>query len=147
VRAPHATSLDRAFQGAAANLMPTTAHGAHVLNGMLSHQAAIIAYNDDLEADDADVAADAPAAVPDAWAAEGPAAMPVIRRSWIDADRHCVGRGASSNRMSDRILINTLQFRGNWCAIPDIHCRFLHAAAAQENVRSLSRALAPEMWL
>jgi DHA2 family multidrug resistance protein len=47
VLAGYITPLNRAFQGAAANLMPTTAHGAQVLNGMLNHQAEIIAYNDD----------------------------------------------------------------------------------------------------
>ena len=41
------TPLNRAFEGAAASLMPTTPHGAQVLNGMLTHQAEIIAYNDD----------------------------------------------------------------------------------------------------
>jgi len=41
------TPLNRAFHGAAEALMPTTAHGAQVLNGMLTHQAQIIAYNDD----------------------------------------------------------------------------------------------------
>jgi DHA2 family multidrug resistance protein len=41
------TPLNRAFQGAAADMMPTTAHGAQVLNGILNQQAAIIAYNDD----------------------------------------------------------------------------------------------------
>jgi MFS transporter, DHA2 family, multidrug resistance protein len=46
VLAGYITPLNRAFQGAA-NLMPTTAHGAQVLNGMLNHQAEIIAYNDD----------------------------------------------------------------------------------------------------
>ena len=41
------TPLNRAFQGAASGLMPTTAHAAQMLNGMLNQQAAIIAYNDD----------------------------------------------------------------------------------------------------
>ena len=41
------TPLNRAFQGAAANLMPTTAHGAQVLNQMVTRQAEIIAYNND----------------------------------------------------------------------------------------------------
>ena len=41
------TPLNRAFQGAGASLMPTTAHGAQVLNGMLNHQAQIISYNND----------------------------------------------------------------------------------------------------
>jgi MFS transporter, DHA2 family, multidrug resistance protein len=41
------TPLNRAFQGAGASLMPTTAHAAQVLDGMLNQQAAIIAYNDD----------------------------------------------------------------------------------------------------
>ena len=41
------TPLNRAFQGAAASLMPTTPHGAQVLNGILNHQAEIIAYNND----------------------------------------------------------------------------------------------------
>ena len=41
------TPLNRAFQGAAASLMPTTPHGAQVLNGMLNQQAEIIAYNND----------------------------------------------------------------------------------------------------
>ncbi len=41
------TPLNRAFEGAAGSLMPTTAHAAQVLNGMLNQQAAIIAYNDD----------------------------------------------------------------------------------------------------
>lgn len=41
------TPLNRAFQGAAADLMPTTAHGAQMLNGILNRQAEIIAYNDD----------------------------------------------------------------------------------------------------
>jgi len=41
------TPLNRAFQGAAAVLMPTTPHAAQVLNGMLTHQAEIIAYNND----------------------------------------------------------------------------------------------------
>ena len=41
------TPLNRAFQGAAANLIPTTQQGAEVLNGMLTHQAQIIAYNND----------------------------------------------------------------------------------------------------
>ena len=39
------TPLNRAFQGAAASLMPTTSHAAQVLNGMLTNQAEIIAYN------------------------------------------------------------------------------------------------------
>ncbi|HEY4042276.1 MAG TPA: DHA2 family efflux MFS transporter permease subunit [Rhodopila sp.] len=47
VLAGYITPLNRAFQGAAANLMPNTPHGAQVLNGMLNHQAEIIAYNDD----------------------------------------------------------------------------------------------------
>lgn len=47
VLAGYVTPLNRAFQGGAANLMPTTAHAAQVLNGMLNHQAEIIAYNDD----------------------------------------------------------------------------------------------------
>ena len=50
------TPLNRAFQVAAAGLMPTTAHGAQMLNG--------------LEADDADVAADASSAAIDAGAEE-----------------------------------------------------------------------------
>jgi DHA2 family multidrug resistance protein len=41
------TPLNRAFQGSAASLMPTTPHGAQVLNGMLTHQSSIIAYNND----------------------------------------------------------------------------------------------------
>jgi DHA2 family multidrug resistance protein len=41
------TPLNRAFQGAAASLMPTTPHGAQMLNGMINHQSEIIAYNDD----------------------------------------------------------------------------------------------------
>ncbi|HYZ23331.1 MAG TPA: DHA2 family efflux MFS transporter permease subunit [Rhodopila sp.] len=41
------TPLNRAFQGAAANLMPTTAHGAQVLNQIVNRQAEIIAYNND----------------------------------------------------------------------------------------------------
>ncbi len=45
--AGYITPLNRAFQGAAAALMPTTPHGAQVLNGMLTQQAEIIAYNDD----------------------------------------------------------------------------------------------------
>jgi DHA2 family multidrug resistance protein len=47
VLAGYITPLNRAFQGAAAGLMPTTAHAAQMLNGMLDQQAAIIAYNDD----------------------------------------------------------------------------------------------------
>ena len=47
VLAGYITPLNRAFQGAAASLMPTTPHGAQVLNGMLNHQAEIIAYNND----------------------------------------------------------------------------------------------------
>ncbi len=47
VLAGYITPLNRAFQGAAANLMPTTPHAAQVLNGMLTHQAQIIAYNND----------------------------------------------------------------------------------------------------
>ena len=47
VLAGYVTPLNRAFHGAAAGLMPTTAHGAQVLNGMLTHQAEIIAYNND----------------------------------------------------------------------------------------------------
>jgi len=47
VLAGYITPLNRAFQGAGASLMPTTAHGAQVLNGMLTHQSEIIAYNDD----------------------------------------------------------------------------------------------------
>jgi DHA2 family multidrug resistance protein len=47
VLAGYITPLNRAFQGAAADLMPTTAHAAQVLNAMLNQQAAIIAYNDD----------------------------------------------------------------------------------------------------
>jgi DHA2 family multidrug resistance protein len=41
------TPMNRAFQGADASLMPTTPHGAQVLNGMLNHQAQIISYNND----------------------------------------------------------------------------------------------------
>jgi DHA2 family multidrug resistance protein len=41
------TPLNRAFQGAAAQLMPTTAHGAQVLNQIVNRQAEIIAYNND----------------------------------------------------------------------------------------------------
>jgi MFS transporter, DHA2 family, multidrug resistance protein len=41
------TPLNRAFQGAAASLMPTTSHAAQVLNGMLNDQSQIIAYNND----------------------------------------------------------------------------------------------------
>ena len=41
------TPLNRAFEGAAAALSPTTAHGAQVLNGMINQQAEIIAYNND----------------------------------------------------------------------------------------------------
>lgn len=41
------TPMNRAFQGADAGLMPTTPHGAQVLNGMLDHQAEIISYNND----------------------------------------------------------------------------------------------------
>ena len=41
------TPLNRAFQSAYANLQPTTAHGAQVLNAMMNHQAEIIAYNND----------------------------------------------------------------------------------------------------
>jgi DHA2 family multidrug resistance protein len=47
VLAGYITPLNRAFQGAAANLMPTTPHAAQVLNGMLNRQAEIVAYNDD----------------------------------------------------------------------------------------------------
>ncbi len=47
VLAGYITPLNRAFEGAGAALMPTTPHGAQVLNGMLTHQASIIAYNDD----------------------------------------------------------------------------------------------------
>jgi DHA2 family multidrug resistance protein len=43
----YVTPLNRAFQGAAAALMPTTPHGAQVLNGVLNRQDAIIAYNND----------------------------------------------------------------------------------------------------
>ena len=46
VLAGYITPLNRAFQGAA-RPVPTTAHGAQVLNGMLTRQAEIIAYNDD----------------------------------------------------------------------------------------------------
>jgi DHA2 family multidrug resistance protein len=45
--AGYITPLNRAFQGADKILMPTTSHAAQVLNGMLNHQAQIIAYNDD----------------------------------------------------------------------------------------------------
>lgn len=41
------TPMNRAFQGPGQALMPTTAHGAQVLNGMLTQQSAIVAYNDD----------------------------------------------------------------------------------------------------
>ncbi|WP_428484412.1 DHA2 family efflux MFS transporter permease subunit [Rhodopila sp.] len=47
VLAGYITPMNRAFQGAAASLMPTTPHGAQVLNGMLTHQAEIVAYNND----------------------------------------------------------------------------------------------------
>jgi DHA2 family multidrug resistance protein len=47
VLAGYITPLNRAFQGAASSLMPTTVHGAQVLNGMITHQAEIIAYNND----------------------------------------------------------------------------------------------------
>ena len=43
----YVTPLNRAFQGAAASLMPTTPHGAQALNAMLNQQAEIIAYNND----------------------------------------------------------------------------------------------------
>jgi DHA2 family multidrug resistance protein len=45
--ASHITPLNRLFEGAAKSLMPTTSHAAQVLNGMVTHQAQIIAYNDD----------------------------------------------------------------------------------------------------
>jgi MFS transporter, DHA2 family, multidrug resistance protein len=41
------TPLNRAFQGAAAALMPTTERAAQMMNAMINHQAQIIAYNDD----------------------------------------------------------------------------------------------------
>jgi DHA2 family multidrug resistance protein len=41
------TPLNRAFQGAASTLAPMTAKGAQVLNGMVTRQAEIIAYNND----------------------------------------------------------------------------------------------------
>jgi hypothetical protein len=46
-RSEDITPLNRALQGAAAGLMPTTTHGAQRLNGILHRQAEIIAYNDD----------------------------------------------------------------------------------------------------
>jgi DHA2 family multidrug resistance protein len=47
VLAGYITPLNRAFQGPDASLMPTTPHAAQVLNRMLTHQAEIIAYNND----------------------------------------------------------------------------------------------------
>ncbi len=47
VLSAYITPLNRAFKGATANLIPTTPHSAQVLNGMLTHQAEIIAYNND----------------------------------------------------------------------------------------------------
>jgi DHA2 family multidrug resistance protein len=41
------TPLNRAFEGAASALAPMTAKGAQVLNGMVTRQAEIIAYNND----------------------------------------------------------------------------------------------------
>ena len=41
------TPLNRAFQGAYASLIPTTPHGAQMLNAVLNHQAEIISYNND----------------------------------------------------------------------------------------------------
>ncbi len=41
------TPLNRAFEGAGASLMPTTAHAAQMLNDMVTRQASIIAYNND----------------------------------------------------------------------------------------------------
>ena len=41
------TPLNRAFQGAASALSPVTAHGAQMLDGMITRQADIIAYNND----------------------------------------------------------------------------------------------------
>ncbi|HQT77843.1 MAG TPA: DHA2 family efflux MFS transporter permease subunit [Rhodopila sp.] len=41
------TPLNRAFQGAGATLMPTTPHGAQVLNAMINRQAEVISYNND----------------------------------------------------------------------------------------------------
>ena len=41
------TPLNRAFQGSAAGMMPTTPHAAQVLNGMITRQSEIIAYNND----------------------------------------------------------------------------------------------------
>ncbi len=43
----YVTPLNRAFDGAAASLMPTTPLGAQTLNGLLNQQAQIIAYNND----------------------------------------------------------------------------------------------------
>jgi DHA2 family multidrug resistance protein len=47
VLASYITPLNRAFQGAAASLMPTTPHGAQALNELINQQAQIIAYNND----------------------------------------------------------------------------------------------------
>ncbi|MBS0643427.1 MAG: DHA2 family efflux MFS transporter permease subunit [Proteobacteria bacterium] len=47
VLSSYITPLNRAFQGAAASLMPTTPHSAQVLDGILNRQALIIAYNND----------------------------------------------------------------------------------------------------
>jgi MFS transporter, DHA2 family, multidrug resistance protein len=41
------TPFNRAIHGAAIDLMPTTPHGAQVLDGMVNRQAQIIAYNND----------------------------------------------------------------------------------------------------
>jgi MFS transporter, DHA2 family, multidrug resistance protein len=41
------TPLNRAFQGAASALSPVTAHGAQMLDAIVSRQAEIIAYNND----------------------------------------------------------------------------------------------------
>ncbi|HVZ06528.1 DHA2 family efflux MFS transporter permease subunit [Rhodopila sp.] len=47
VLAGYITPLNRAFEGAAAPLMPTTSYGAQVLDAMINQQAQIIAYNND----------------------------------------------------------------------------------------------------
>jgi MFS transporter, DHA2 family, multidrug resistance protein len=41
------TPFNRAIRGTAIDLMPTTPHGAQVLDGMVNRQAQIIAYNND----------------------------------------------------------------------------------------------------
>jgi MFS transporter, DHA2 family, multidrug resistance protein len=49
VLSAYASPLNRAFQGSAEALMPTTAHGAQVLDALVNTQAQIIAYADDFK--------------------------------------------------------------------------------------------------